>query len=136
MKNKRSALPWHVAIFSVYPAFALWAHNIGQVGFAATYRAILASFLLGIGLLLLSWLWLRDWPRAGILATLLLGLFFSYGHVYSFIGKAQAFGFLIGRHRFLAIFWVILAGVAIWWVAKKLKAADAITTGLNFMASF
>lgn len=136
MKFKPLSTPLHVFLFSLYPACALWAHNIGQVGAASTYRAILASLLIGVLILFASWLWLRDWSRAGILATFFLGLFFSYGHVYAYMEKVEIFGLLIGRHRFLAGVWLILAGFGAWWIAKKLRSPADFSVTLNFVALF
>lgn len=136
MKSKLLSIPLHIFIFSVYPAFALWAHNIGQVGINSTYRAILVSLLIGGLVWIASWLFLHDGLRAGILAMVLLALFFSYGHVYAYVEKAEVFGLLIGRHRFLAVVWLILAGFGVWWVAKQLKSPADVSMGFYFVALF
>jgi len=135
MKTKLLKFPWHVFLFALYPSLSLWAYNIGQVGFSAIYRAVLACLLIGTLLLVFLWLWLRDWPRAGITATLLLALFFSYGHVYLYFENVKLFGFLVGRHRFLAAVWLILAGLSIWWAAKKLKSASGFNSTLNLVTT-
>jgi len=126
-----STFPWHVILCSIYSSLALWAYNVGQIGHISTYRAIFTSLLGGVFLLVVLWLWLRDPMRAGIAATLLLIYFSSYGHVYSYIKNAELFSVMIGRHRFLALFFLILSILSVWWSARKLESPAGVHSMLN-----
>ena len=136
MNRDLPKFPWHVILFSSYPPLSLWAYNLGQVGLTAMYRAILICFLMGILLLGLAWLWLHDWARAGIAVTIFLLLFFSYGHLYSYLENISVAGVLIGRHRFLGSIWLVLALIGIWWAIWKLRSPESLNTTLNLVAIF
>jgi hypothetical protein len=98
MLKKAVLFPFMAAL---YPVLALLAGNLGQIGLGDAGRAIIVVFLLSGGLLvLLRWL-TNSWSKAGILTTLVLILFFSYGHVYRWLEATTIVGFSLGRHRFL-----------------------------------
>ncbi|MEO8355741.1 MAG: hypothetical protein ABI621_07490 [Chloroflexota bacterium] len=128
--------PWHVILLSLYPSLSLWAYNLGQVGLTATYRAILGCLILGILLLAFAWLWLRDRARAGIVVTIFLLLFFSYGHIYLFLENVTIGDVVIGRHRFLAGIWLVLALLGIWWAVRNLRSPGSLNSTLNLVALF
>jgi hypothetical protein len=133
MKKNLTKFPWHVILFSLYPPLSLWAYNLGQVGLASTYRAILACLLLALVLLALAWFWIRDWMRAGIVVTIFLLLFFSYGHIYLYL---ESMNIPLGRHRFLAGIWLALAALGIWWAARRLRSPASLNSTLNLLAVF
>jgi hypothetical protein len=80
--NRWFAAPWYPIVFSTYPILALLAANIGQVKAGAGLRPLLISVGVTSVLFVLLYLIFRNWHRAGFLLTLLLVLFFSYGHLY------------------------------------------------------
>ena len=59
-------------------------------------------------LTLLYYWHLHGWNRAALLASLLLILFFSYGHVYYAIKNLSLGDFIADRHRYLVVLWTIL----------------------------
>src|SRR5215208_5130826 len=79
------AIPWYFVPFSIYPVLSLLAFNIGQVKVGTGWRSLLISVLFGGLLFLLLNLLLRNAYRAAFLTTLVLVLFFSYGHVYDLL---------------------------------------------------
>src|SRR5512135_3722996 len=91
--------------FALYPILELRNHNITYVGATDLIRPILFSVLLTGLIWIVLRLLLRDWQKAGILTTLLMVAFFTYGQV--FIEIESAFGIVI-RHRYLVL---IYAGV-------------------------
>ncbi len=113
-------------LFAVYPILELRNYNIAYVDPASLYRPILLSVLL-TGLI---WVILRpvmkEWQKAGILATLTILLFFSYGHAY--LQYEAMFGD-IPRHRHLVLgFGAILVLAA--WIIWRVKSTDGI---VNFL---
>jgi hypothetical protein len=106
-------------LFALYPILELRNHNITYVAIASLIRPILLSVLLTV----VTWVILRlivgDWQKSGIITTLALILFFSYGHV--FIQIESTFGILI-RHRHLILIYasiLLLLGILILWKVKK-----------------
>src|SRR5512145_2729007 len=101
--------PFHPFIFSAYFVLALLGLTVDQVRLSVVLRPLVVVLLAAALLLAGLRLWLRDGRRAAILATLLLTLFFTYGHVYNALEQA---GIPLGRHRVLMPLWVALAGVS------------------------
>jgi len=125
------AFPWHVLLFAIYPILALLAHNISQVAPASALLPLGFS-VVGAGLLLLLLrLWLHDWQRAALATTILLVLFFSYGHVYSYLKGVTVSGIYLFRHRTMAPLWIVLAGLGVWWARRRKPDVRGLTRLLN-----
>jgi len=74
----------------------------------------------------------KDWHKAGIISTIAIVLFFSYGHI--FLQIEPAFGGTI-RHRYLAIIFafvfIALSSLVIW----KIKNTETIVNFLSITGS-
>jgi hypothetical protein len=130
---KRQILFYPILI-GVYPVLALLADNLDQVRMNAVYRVGLISLVGGILIyMLIRWI-ARSWQKAALLTTWLLLLFYSYGHVYNLIEEKALFGFVAGRHRFLAPLWLILAICGGFWIMKSFTQSKPLHQILNFIA--
>lgn len=112
---------------------ALFSSNLEQVTLLTLLRPLLLSIGLGSLILLLARIMTRDWQSAGLAATWLVLLFFSYGHLYS---NAKAFQLLdqyIIRHRSLAPIWTALGFGGILFVVRGGERLRSLTPILNFM---
>ncbi len=132
-KSKRTPVV-HPFLLATYPILALLAANIEETKLSTGFRPLLISLftssLVYIGLRLI----LRDKYKAGIIASLLIILFFSYGHIYNYIEGKSFSGLIIGRHRWLILIWMGLLAIGIWWVLKKLLDTQTTTKVLNIIA--
>lgn len=135
MKKPKNRIPLHPFLFGAYPVLALLATNVDEVGLSPGVRPLIFCLLLAGLLLGVLKLLLKDWQRAGLIATLLLALFFSYGHVYRALADVHLFGVLIGRHRVLAVAWVVIFGVGLWLILRRAKALENVTSGLNVIGA-
>ena len=86
---------------SIYPILSILATNIEQIEVLDVFRSFVVSILLTLVVYILVYTAFRDCLWAAIFTSLLMFLFFSYGHFYSFIEDWTLLGFNIGRHRFL-----------------------------------
>lgn len=129
-----SAFPFYPILFGLYPVLALTAHNITQINLSSTYRPILLSAAFSIVLFGSLRLIVRSWFRAAMLVSLLLILFFSYGHVYSLLKNTIVLGFFPGRHRYFFPVWVGLAGLCVWMAARKQADFSPMTPALNVVS--
>ena len=121
-------------LFALFPALALLATNIGQVRLDAVVRPLVVSFVVAVLLYGFLWAVLRDRNRAALLTTVMLLLFFSYGHVYELLKGSTFLGLSIGRHRVLFPIWVILVIAGTWAIARQ-KVPEAFTSGLSLVFS-
>ena len=139
MPNKASwlrSLPLHPFLFAIYPILVLLAFNSAEVELSTGFRAfVLSLFLAGFLTLIFRWL-LRDWKRAALLATLILILFYSYGHAYIALKGVNIEGFYLFRHRTLLPLWIGLGILAIWWGMRKSLGLTPITYALNLISLF
>ncbi len=130
------SVPIHSLLFAVYPVIALLAFNISEVELSSGFRPLLLSLLMAGSLLLVLRVIYRDWRRAALLATIILILFFSYGHVYILLKGVNVNGFYLFRHRTLVPIWLGLAGLTIWWASRKSLNLTSATYTLNLVGLF
>src|SRR5512138_1276423 len=118
------SVPWYPLVLAMYPALALLSSNIGQVKLSAGWRPMLVSVLLAGLMFGLFYLILRNSYRAAFLTTLLLALFFSYGHVYMLLVEQwEKFNFT----PWLLSGWLILAVLFwVWATRPKLLFKDTV----------
>ena len=125
--------PIHPFLFAVYPVLALLAVNISEVNLASGWRSLLLSISTA-GLLTIAFFAVfRGWQRAALLATILLILFYSYGHVYILLKGAEINGFFLFRHRTLIPLWIVLGILLSWWVSRKSFPVGTGTRALNLV---
>jgi hypothetical protein len=130
------SVPLHPILFGLYPILALLAFNVSEVEFSSSFRPLIFSILLA-GLLTLIFYWFfRDWKRAALLTTILLILFYSYGHVYIALKGVNIGGFYLFRHRTLVPIWLGLAVFLSWWVSRKSTNSISVTYALNIVGLF
>jgi len=82
-KMKRSPIPVHPLLVAISPILTLLAANLNEIYFSDAWRSLAVASLVSILLLCILRLVFKDWQRAAILTSLLLILFFSYGHLYT-----------------------------------------------------
>ena len=134
--RRATELVLHPFLAAIYPAIALLAININQLRPTSAYRSLVLVLAAITILLILYRLLLRNWHRAGILSSLTVILFFSYGHLYQFVRSSFPFGLSIARHRVLIPLWIAILVGGVWVVAKKVQNPRSITRGLNFLLLF
>ena len=120
--------PWLLAVF---PILFLYAHNIDQVPFRQI--PLPASVVLIVSAVM--WLILRAIVRnrykAGMLLSLGLIYFFSYGHFYHAVQGWEAAGLRIGINTYMLPAWAIPFLVAAVAVLKTHKPLQQFTRVLN-----
>lgn len=127
----------HPLLFAAYPVLALLAHNITEVPLKEGLRPLLVS-LAGAGLLLLiTYALLRNWHKAGLLASLFILWFFSYAHVYRLLKTSPISALAaIGRHRYVAPASLLLIAFAIWLILRTHRKLTTWTRALNYAGAF
>lgn len=127
-------LPFHIFLVAVFPALALLTNNLGQTDIWVVRRPLIVSTLIGILFFLVARLLVRNWQKASLWTSLAVIMFFSYGHVYQIVEDFLLFGFLIGRHRYLVIFWGAMFMLGTWLIFRKIRKLDEITHILNLVS--
>ena len=73
--------PFHAILLSVYPILFVYSRNLMNIPFRDILRFLLISVIFITFLLICFRVVLRDWAKAGLLSSLIAGLFYSFGHV-------------------------------------------------------
>jgi hypothetical protein len=126
----------HPLLFAVYPVLYLWGKNVHQgVSFVdALGPLVLVAGVTALGLLAAWVIMRRDLPAAAVVVSVLVLLFFSYGHVYQAVQDARIGGVRVGRHAFLLPMWAALAIAGTWLAVRARGSLHRLTGGLNIVA--
>lgn len=130
------SFPWYFLLFSMYPILALLGFNISEVEPDVLLRPLLVSLIATLLLFLVLRLLFRDWYKAALGTTILLLLFFSYGHIYNYLKAINIAGIILGRHRLMAPLWAGLGIISLWWIGKKVRDARFLVPTLNLVSVF
>jgi hypothetical protein len=129
-QTHRRAVVIHPLLFAIYPPLALLANNILQIRPVDSIRSVVVFFIFG-GLVFLLCKWIfKDWVKSGLVASILILSFSSYGQVYSALEVSTVFKSTLGRHRFLAPVWLLgTAALLVWVIRYKGKMLLANSAG-------
>jgi hypothetical protein len=132
--SELKSLPFHIFLLSVFPALALLTNNLGQADLLVVQRPIVISILIGILIFLVAFLLVRNWRKASLWTSLAMVMMLSYGHIYQIVEDFQLFGFLIGRHRYLVIFWGVVFILGTWLIFRKIRKLNEVILILNIVS--
>jgi hypothetical protein len=124
-------IPIHPFLIAIYPILQLLSHNISQVELWVAYRSLLiagSSALILFGILFLI---LRNNAKAGLITSVFMLVFFTYGPIYNSFKKIGAPGtFFLAHHTVLVPILVILL-VGICWLIWHGKNLESLTEVFN-----
>ena len=125
MKKPFKRLPWFYILFTFYPLLFLWAENISQMDPLVVIRPFLFTLIGSAILYGLLYLVFRDLVRAGMIGSLLLIAFFSYGHIYYEARLVPALK-ILSHHTTLLPLYLLLLGLAIWGILRLKRYGNFI----------
>ena len=121
----------HSFLFVIYPIVMLLAHNIDEVPFLDAFRSLSVSILtVALVLLILSFV-VGNNLKASLLLSGMLILFFSYGHLYTFLQDTELGGIILGRHGIMLPVYGVVLITWIWFILKKVEDPSGITKLFN-----
>ncbi|MGZ9163981.1 MAG: hypothetical protein ACXW4U_02280, partial [Anaerolineales bacterium] len=129
-------VPIHPFLFAVYPILALLAFNISEVDLSSGFRPVAVALIVVGSLAFILRMVYRDWRRAALSLTIVLILFYSYGHIYILFKGATLDGFYLFRHRTLIPIWVGGGSLILWQVWRKPINLATATSILNVVGLF
>ena len=105
---------FHPLLFAVYPVLFLYSRNLDELSF---YSIILPMSLIIIVTLISYYLLslvLRNKIKRAIIISIILGIYFSYGHIYNILHNI----YFPLRHRELLLFFIIILCASIILILK------------------
>lgn len=130
---KRTIPLLHPLLLASYPVVDLLVHNVGDIPLHVGLRPWLLAIVLASLLAAVGWLLWRDLHKAGLAASVVILVSFSYGHLYDGLKQVGFSGEVLVRHRVLIPFVLILLLL----ILAKIHRAPRIhglTSYLNFFA--
>lgn len=134
--QKIQSTPFYPVLFIAYTVIALMGININEVEPVFLWRPLIVLVLIASVLLVALKLIIKDWHRSAVLLSILIFLFFIYGHIYFYLKKIELAGLIIGRHRHMLPVWIGLGVLATWWVMRVLRKPQALAPILNVVSIF
>lgn len=133
MKRTLQQFPLYALLFPALTVLMLAANNLGQLQLHVIWRALLLSLALGLVLLLIGWLVLRDLPRAGLLAFPIVFFSLTYGHFFNLMRDRVIGSWVIGTHFYMLILWGLLFLGTAYLLLFRLKAIQTATEIFNIV---
>lgn len=132
----KKSIPAHPVLLAIYPVIFLYAQNVDFTPLSGAVAPMAIAGASSLLLLLLLRFALRDTHRAGLLASLVVLLFFSYGH---FSGAIGGFDCTVGEVNFgadavLTPIWGILLALGAYALVKTRRDLHTVTDLLNIAA--
>lgn len=124
----------HPFLFALFPVLFLYNRNSAEIPFEQVYRPVVIILSVTLAALVLLRLALRDWHQAGLLVTLGLALFFSFGHADGYLSDAIEAA-RPERNWGLAALWLGLFAAGA-WLAIRFGRLEGITRAFNLAGLF
>ncbi len=117
LKKESALLP--PLLLAAYSVLSLYGHNINEVATSEVLPLLGAALMAALVLVIILRIWLKDSVRAGVMATILMGMAFFYGPMFQATDRLM--GGHLGHKIFLPV--IALATLALaWWLARGPKA--------------
>jgi len=141
MRASKSMPPFHVLLIAIYPVLFLLAHNIESVGLSEVAMPLVATTCSAVLLWLALSFILKDKEKGGLIVSVFLLLFFSYGHVKNMFKLMQdwrlfTYVFIVGRNKILFSVWTLLFVSCVYLIVRTHRSLYVLTSFLNVMTSF
>ncbi len=120
-------------LLSIQPVLHLFSINLAELDFSEILRALLLSLLLGFLVLGVTYLFLRDWRKASLVASLFIFLFFLFGDMAVWVSDAFELG--VARSNFLIL--ILVAGCMLLWtwlVHRRIRNTTSVHLYFNLLA--
>lgn len=128
----------HPFLFAIYPILSLYASNSDRAPFYVILIPGLLALILAFTLFFVSKFIGRDSAKAGVVATLVLIFFFSYGHIFHSILIQLHIGSVhIGRERYMLPAYILFSVLTVYialFIIKRRQILAQISQSFNVMA--
>lgn len=112
-KKKKFCLIYHPLILAIYPLLFFYSNNQSELKMGIILTPLTISLLCSLGLWLVIRLLFLSWRASGVFVSLVLLIFFSYGHVAKLLENVfipVTSELIIGPHKILMPLVVLLTG--------------------------
>jgi hypothetical protein len=129
MKKAFTRIPWFYILFTFYPLLFLWAVNISQMDPAVVIRPFFFTLVGSAALYGLLYYFFRNVYKTGLVGSLFLMAFFSYGRIY-YEARTVPVLKILSHHTVLIPLYLLILGAGIWGILR-IKKYDNFVRYLN-----
>ena len=123
----------HPILFAIFPILSFFSYNVRELLFEEIFVSLFFVLAFTIGIWIsLSYI-LKNARKSACIISLLLVLFFSYGHVYNLIDNVTIDGLDIGRSRYLLVPFLTSLVVGVYYFIRTNRKLNNATTITNFI---
>jgi hypothetical protein len=130
MKLSKTSI-FHPFLFAIFPIISTYSINMQELLPHYLIQPIIIILVFSIIILFIFRLILKNWAKAGVMASLTIGYVFSYGHIYLQIAGFELNEIVIGRHIFLIVPYIITFFVIGIYIFRTKDHFENITKILN-----
>ena len=120
-------------LLSIQPVLQLFLINVTELDFSEIVRSLLASLLFAVIVLAILYLFIRDWLKSSLVASLFILLFFLFGDVADWIVKTFGLGPVRSNVLILALVTVCMV-VWIWLIQRRVRNLAAVNLYFNLLS--
>jgi hypothetical protein len=129
-----AGFPFYPFLLACYPVISLFQVNFHEVDPRVIIRPLIVSLVFAAVIFLITFAISRNIHRTAAFTSLCLILFFSYGHIYNIVSAPALAGFLLSRHRWLIIFYLMVFAFFTWMIFTKLNGGQQLTRLFNLIS--
>jgi len=133
MQKSMSKIPFHSFLFAAFTVLVLAANNLGEIALKVIWRPLLLTFLLAATVLIIPWLILRNYTRAGLMSFGVSFFALTYGHFFNLFEGRIIGNWVIGTHLYAVIIWTSLFAGFLYFFVIRIKDVQGITFILNIV---
>ncbi len=130
-KKETKKLFIYPILLGIYPSLYLLAQNLAEIQVADAFRVLFFSILISTAFYLAVFLIIKNRHLSALLSSLVLLLFYSYGHLYFFFKENLIFGFDLSRIRYLIPLYLLLLVICVWLLVKFKDRLSTISNGIS-----
>ena len=123
----------HPILFAAFPILSFFSFNTRELLFEEIFLSLFLVLSLTIGIWFSLFYILKNARKSAFITSLLLVLFFSYGHVYNLIDNVTIDGLDIGRSRYLLVPFLTSLVVGVYYFIRTNRKLNNATTITNFI---
>ena len=123
----------HPILFAAFPILSFFSFNTRELLFEEIFLSLFLVLSLTIGIWFSLFYILKNARKSAFITSLLLVLFFSYGHVYNLIDNVTIAGLDIGRSRYLLVPFLASLVVGVYYFIRTNRKQNNATTITNFI---
>lgn len=104
-------------LFSLYPALFLYSQNQNKLPIYVICGPLTLSLVICLISFIFCLILYKNAQKAGLMAFIIIILFFSYGHIFSLI-QGMSFGNFLAKQRYLYPLWAFLFFLALFLIKR------------------